>query len=308
MIMYFVLVVYYLQKCFMEISYNDQKIRFTALIAAFFLFPCVTLAASPTVTLFSPADDEIGVDRNTNLVLTFDQTVIASGSTLATPSRIRIFNQNGVIFEDINASGAQVTVSTTTVTINPLLTFVVDADYYVQIEADAFVNAADESFVAIADSTTWNFKILGNTGGAAARQAREKRLLNTPAHYDMEPPCPVDVGIFIPNSSCGNSDDAVIEDSPQKESKIESETVHTAAPTPVKPVISPALEEARLKRDARLSQPMKQSATTPSVQNYESNLHKRACGRVAKRFSGNQKMIDRINDRLGKRFGFMCEL
>ena len=287
----------------MKITCGHQKISFIAFIVAFFLFPSVTFAANPTVTSFSPEDGQINVDRNTNLVITFDQTVIASGSTLSTPSRVRIFNNDGTLFEDINASGSQVTVNATIVTIDPLLVFAVDADYYIQIETDAFVNAADESFAAIADTTTWNFKIRGFTGGAAARQRRERLNASMPTYSDTESPCPIDVGIFIPNSSCGDTENISVENTLE-----EPKPVHTAAPTPVQR-ITPELEEARLKRSARLSKTIQQPNVPSSpVRQYESRLHERACERVEKRLGGDQKMIDRVNDRLKKRFGFMCEI
>lgn len=269
-----------------------------------FVFPLSALAANPTVSAFSPADDTAGVSRDTNLVITFDQTVIASGSTLATPSRIRIFNATtGTVAEDITASGSQVTVSSAVVTINPSITLAKSTTYYVQIEAKAFVNASNEAFAAIADSTTWNFTIIG--GGAANRQLRAKLLANMPKHYNKERPCLADVGIFSPTDTCRSTKEE-IEEVENTSSEVPTK-VYKAAPVPVVRTVSPELEEERRKRNERLLQAV-QSPVKQAAQEFVSNLHERVCGRVENRFSGNAIMIERINTRLEKRFGFSCDL
>ncbi len=276
--------------------------------ACAFMLPVVALAAAPTVSSFSPADNSGGAGREANLSIKFDQTVIKSGSTLATPSRIRIFKHGaagtGVLVENINASGAQVTVSSATVTINPSVVLDKNTEYFIHIETNAFVNASDESYAGISNDSTWNFRTIGG-GAAANRQIREALLADVPQHYNKEAPCLEDVGIFVPGG-CG-SDNVSSNTAPAAVT-----TVQPAAPkeTPRK-TLSQELIDQKAKRAEKLMRALDNQVTksaAPEAQTYENSMQERTCERVRKNFAGDRKMIDRINERLMKRFAWKCDL
>ena len=262
----------------------------TAVAGALFCLwlPMRAQAAAPTVTSFTPASGVGGVSVNTDLTIVFNQTVIASGSTLGTPSRIRIFRSDGSLIENITASGSQVSVSTATATINPSVTLAKGTTYYIQVETHAFVNESDESYAGISDTTTWTFTTIG--GGAAQHRRRLEELRNSgDTHYDMEAPSLSDVGIFI---STPGENAAV----PADTSKLEKSTEADQS----------AIDRERQERLARLTELADRAAASEVRQEYTSPLHERACQRVEKHFRSNQKMIDRVNARLQKRFGFTC--
>jgi len=260
------------------------------------LFPVVALAANPTVSSYAPVENSNGNSRETNLVLTFDQTVIASGGTLAGSATITLYRNDGSVIEVIGASSGAVSVSTTTVTINPQAVLDKNTTYYVFIANDAFENAAGEQYAGISSSDTWFFRTIGGGAGSAARKAREALLSDMPTHYDVEAPSLKDVGIFVPNAQSSSASSASSSEFPDK----------SAAPEE-KRSVAESVVKALAERAAKLLKPSANSLASVA-QKFESPLHERACTRVAKRFSGNQKMIDRVNERLQKRFGFMCEL
>lgn len=110
----------------------------------------------PTVSKLSPADNSINVSLTTNLAVTFTRPVtIESGE-------ITIFNKkNNTVFERIKLPSqlAQVKGSNTdTITIKPLLPFIKNTEYYVQIAADTFRDLNNNNFAGINDTTTWSFK------------------------------------------------------------------------------------------------------------------------------------------------------
>lgn len=125
-------------------------------------------------------------------------------------------------------------------------------------------------------------------GGAAARARRDQiiEMRENPTYSDVSSPCLVDVGIYDPNLDCG---DIVVTDD-----ETDEEPVKAAAPT----------EEDN--EEEVVDEPTDTEVEEPQA--YESNFHERVCERVERRFGGNQKMIDRINERLLRRFDIMCEL
>src|SRR3989344_5839590 len=147
--------------------------------ACAFMLPVVALAAAPTVTTFSPADNATAVGLTGNLEITFDQAVFKSGALLATPSRIRLFklvSGTGTLVENITASGSRVTVNSAVVTINPTADLAKNTDYFVHIEPKAFVNSSQEYYAGISSNATWSFRTFG--GGSAANKLIRSSLLS----------------------------------------------------------------------------------------------------------------------------------
>jgi hypothetical protein len=107
----------------------------------------------PTALSFSPADNNANAAIGSNLAVTFSENVSAvSGKHIY----IKKSADNGVE-EDIEATGARVTVNGAVATIDPIYDLAYDTAYYVQIEAGAFKDGSNNSFAGINDTTTWNF-------------------------------------------------------------------------------------------------------------------------------------------------------
>jgi len=97
---------------------------------------------APTVTSFSPIDDSTGVSGTANLVITFSENV-------------QKYSGN----ETISITSLDVTVSGTSVTINPTTTLPSGTDVYVEIASGAIEDLAGNDYTGITGSTTWNFTI-----------------------------------------------------------------------------------------------------------------------------------------------------
>jgi hypothetical protein len=108
---------------------------------------------SPTLLTLSPSDNASGVAVDVNLVATFSEDVTAVASKLVS---IKQVSDNGV-FESYTLPHANVSVSGTTVTIDPGGTLSNAVDYYVSMDDGAFEDAAGNDFAGIANSTDWNF-------------------------------------------------------------------------------------------------------------------------------------------------------
>lgn len=128
----------------------SDKVLTGGRINAFKALDAVTI---PVVETYSPADGAADVPLDADLVLTFSENVIAQ-----TAKNIIIKKSaNNSIVETIAADEDQVTVSGSTVTINPQSDLEYSTGYYVTIDAGAFTDGANNDFAGITDTTTWNF-------------------------------------------------------------------------------------------------------------------------------------------------------
>ena len=100
----------------------------------------------PTVSSFSPADNEYSVTASDNVVITFSEAVFDNGGN------IRLFKKQG----DTEVT-SDVTVSGTTVTINPSSDLSENTGYYVKIASNALVDEAGNSFAGFTTENTLNF-------------------------------------------------------------------------------------------------------------------------------------------------------
>lgn len=122
---------------------------------------------APTVSTFSPADNAVDVAIDTTLVITFDETVVASST-----GDIVLYTADDVVVETIPADDGQVSVSDDEVTITLSADLDESTSYYVFIDAGAFEDASGNGFAGIADETTWNFATVaaeeeeGSSGGS----------------------------------------------------------------------------------------------------------------------------------------------
>lgn len=108
--------------------------------------------AAPTLVSSTPADNQSSVAVNANLVLSFSESVVAGAGTIV------IHAAGGATVATIDASdSSQVSISGSTVTIDPSADLAEGQSYYVTIGADAFRDAASNYFAGISSSTAFNF-------------------------------------------------------------------------------------------------------------------------------------------------------
>ncbi|MEI6426801.1 MAG: Ig-like domain-containing protein [Pseudanabaena sp. ELA607] len=107
---------------------------------------------APTIATLSPADDATAVVVGNNLQVTFNENIQKGTGNIV----IKQSSDNAVV-ETIAVTSAQVTVSGSTVTINPTNDLIAGTGYYVEISAGAIKDTAGNNFAGITGSTAWNF-------------------------------------------------------------------------------------------------------------------------------------------------------
>lgn len=110
---------------------------------------------APTLSSSNPADGSSSARYDTDLELTFDETVIAgSGGDLA----IAIYDaDDDSLVESNDSDSGRVSISGAVVTVDLATDLASMHNYYVQIGADAIEDSAGNSFAGINDKTTLNF-------------------------------------------------------------------------------------------------------------------------------------------------------
>ena len=106
--------------------------------------------AAPTLASSSPADDATGVAVNSNIVLTFNETVQAG------TGNITLFKSDNTQVEVFDVT-TDVTISGAIVTLNPSANFGSSQGYYVQIAATAIDDTSNNSYSGVNDTTTLSF-------------------------------------------------------------------------------------------------------------------------------------------------------
>jgi len=109
---------------------------------------------APLAATFNP-NAVINVSVNTNLLISFNRNVtLGSGN-------INIFMFGGGLVESINVGSGRVTVSGSTVTIDPVNTLGYDTVYYVEVDNGALKDLHNYSYSGVVDVTGWNFTTEG---------------------------------------------------------------------------------------------------------------------------------------------------
>ena len=109
-------------------------------------------STAPTLSSSSPTDGATGVAIDTNIVLTFSESVDAESGNIV------IYNSGGTAVETIAVTDAEVSGSgSDTITINPSSDLQNGTSYYVQIAATGFDDAASNSYAGITNTTDLNF-------------------------------------------------------------------------------------------------------------------------------------------------------
>jgi hypothetical protein len=107
---------------------------------------------APTASTLSPADNATGVAIATNMDVTFNENIVkGTGNILV------IKSSDITIFQSIDVTSANVTITGATATINPPSDLVSGTDYYLEIPATAFKDASGNFYAGISGNTAWNF-------------------------------------------------------------------------------------------------------------------------------------------------------
>jgi hypothetical protein len=107
----------------------------------------------PTIASTSPADNATGVSNNSSITLTFSEAVTAiAGKSIL----IKKTSDNSTV-HTLSATGANVSVAGSVVTVNPSSNLAYSTGYYILVDAGAFKNAGDFNFAGISSSSTLNF-------------------------------------------------------------------------------------------------------------------------------------------------------
>ncbi len=107
---------------------------------------------TPTLSSSSPADDATAVAVASNIVLTFNENMMAGSGNIVI--------SDGSDTRTIPVGGAQVDISGNVVTINPTSDLNQGSVYYVQMDAGVLLDAAGNPYAGISNTTTLNFTTL----------------------------------------------------------------------------------------------------------------------------------------------------
>ena len=122
----------------------------------------ITVAApvdttAPTLASAVPADNATAVAVGANVVLTFSEAIKAGTGNLVLVNTANAADSRTIAITDT----AQVTISGSTVTINPTADLVAGASYAVQLPVGVIKDIAGNNYAGIADTTTLNFATAG---------------------------------------------------------------------------------------------------------------------------------------------------
>ncbi|MEG4494914.1 Ig-like domain-containing protein, partial [Microcoleus sp. D3_18_C4] len=107
---------------------------------------------APTAASFTPADNATSVAVAADLVVTLSEAVQKGTGNIV----IKKVSDNSVV-ETIDVTSANVTVSGSTVTVNPTADLAGGTDYYVEIASGAIKDSAGNNYAGTTGATAWNF-------------------------------------------------------------------------------------------------------------------------------------------------------
>ncbi|MDP3671019.1 MAG: Ig-like domain-containing protein [Telluria sp.] len=109
---------------------------------------------APALLSMSPADNATSVATGANLILTFNESVLAGSGDIV------LYNANGTIAKSMAVSDtSQIVFAGTTVTINPFTDLVAGNSYYLAIAAGAIRDIAGNAYGGLSGATAYNFTV-----------------------------------------------------------------------------------------------------------------------------------------------------
>lgn len=113
----------------------------------------IVTADVPALTSLSPTNASTSVSTSANLVASFSKSVTAGSGNIT----IRKASDDSVV-ESIDVTGAQVTGGgSSSITIDPSVTFSDSTSYYVLVPTTAFKDASNNYYEGISATSTWTF-------------------------------------------------------------------------------------------------------------------------------------------------------
>jgi len=105
----------------------------------------------PAVNTLTPNDNANGVGLTQNLIMNFNENIAWGTGSL------RLYDGSNNLIQTVSNGSPGVAVLGSTLNWNPTANFVVNTQYYVQIDATAIKDAAGNFYAGISDNVTWNF-------------------------------------------------------------------------------------------------------------------------------------------------------
>jgi hypothetical protein len=115
----------------------------------------------PMVNAFSPSNGAAEVDPDTDLMLTFDKTVVITNA-----GSITITNLTDATGVEIPIDDAQISVTGAVLTVNLLVNLEIGDTYAVLIDGSALQNTNGNSFAGVTNTTTWRFTVTADPNWA----------------------------------------------------------------------------------------------------------------------------------------------
>ena len=122
----------------------------------------LVVAAPPSLSSSTPADNATNVSLSANIVLTFSEAVDVETGNITIKKTI---GNSTVETIDVTSSAKVTGSGTTTITVNPDTTFDSATEYYVLIDATAFDDADGESYAGISSTTALSFTTIADATG-----------------------------------------------------------------------------------------------------------------------------------------------
>lgn len=137
---------------------------------------------APTLSSSTPADNGTGFAIDSNLVLTFSETVQAGTGNIVITNAADATDTRTIAITDTT----QVTFNGSTVTINPAADLQEGANYNVQIAATAIKDSVGNAYAGITDSTSLNFGTVGSTAVPLALTVNTDTITGTSANESID--------------------------------------------------------------------------------------------------------------------------
>ena len=110
----------------------------------------------PGLASSSPADGATGIALDANIILTFTENIQAGTGNItlfkSDGSSVQVFD----VVSDVSISGS-------TITLNPTADLIANQSYYIQVDATAIEDLSSNAFAGITDNTTLNFAAVADT-------------------------------------------------------------------------------------------------------------------------------------------------
>uniref|UniRef100_UPI0027B89D7E Ig-like domain-containing protein n=1 Tax=Azonexus sp. TaxID=1872668 RepID=UPI0027B89D7E len=109
--------------------------------------------SAPTRQSSTPADNALAVAVGANITLTFSEPMLAASGNLL----IKKASDDSVVASIAIGDASQITISGSTVTINPTNDLAAGVTYYVELASGVLTDQAGNAYAGISDKTTLNF-------------------------------------------------------------------------------------------------------------------------------------------------------